>query len=270
MVQRSLKVGSGAGRALAVQDVHAPPDVVWSKILDFDNYKNMVPKVSQCSNYQVEHLRNGTDIIKTRMLMNVFGVKFDNYIYHTHFKSLDSLTWTLDYSRKSTLDDSVGFWYVTRPPDRQTENDWSRVYYSCLLTVPKWVPGIVVGFLEKKAVAEANLWLKRESEAKWAKDQASGKTAAPQASGGGGLFSNSKPSSAGGFFGWGAKPQPEVVQPEPVVEIEEEPSELPRKVLKVARKAATFGAGYGVGWLAHSRFRTSSRSSDIVQVDIQP
>lgn len=30
------------------------------------------------------------------------------------------------------------------------------------------MPGLVVNFLEKKAVFEANAWLKRESEAKWA------------------------------------------------------------------------------------------------------
>jgi hypothetical protein len=76
---------------------------VWDRILDFENYPKMVPKVSKCGNYEVENLRNGTDILKTRMVMNVFGVKFDNYILHKHYKSLDSLTWTLDYSRRSTL-----------------------------------------------------------------------------------------------------------------------------------------------------------------------
>jgi Polyketide cyclase / dehydrase and lipid transport len=86
-----------------MQDVHAPPEYVWDRILDFENYPKMVPKVSKCGNYEVENLRNGTDILKTRMVMNVFGVKFDNYILHKHYKSLDSLTWTLDYSRRSTL-----------------------------------------------------------------------------------------------------------------------------------------------------------------------
>eukprot|EP00953_Heterococcus_sp_UTEX-ZZ885_P031788 16641-Heterococcus_DN1.PRE.1 len=103
LVQQSLTVGDGQGRALAVQDVHAPPEYVWDRILDFENYPKMVPKVSKCGNYEVENLRNGTDILKTRMVMNVFGVKFDNYILHKHYKSLDSLTWTLDYSRRSTL-----------------------------------------------------------------------------------------------------------------------------------------------------------------------
>jgi hypothetical protein len=37
------------------------------------------------------------------------------------------------------------------------------------LKVPSWVPGMVVAFLEKKAVSEANVWLRRESEEKFAK-----------------------------------------------------------------------------------------------------
>ena len=44
-----------------------------------------------------------TEIIKTRLKLNVFGVKFDSYIYHTFFPEQSSLTWTLDYSRRSTL-----------------------------------------------------------------------------------------------------------------------------------------------------------------------
>jgi hypothetical protein len=48
-------------------------------------------------------LEQGTEAIKTRMDMNVFGAKFNNHIYHTYFKSLSSLTWTLDYTRRSTL-----------------------------------------------------------------------------------------------------------------------------------------------------------------------
>lgn len=69
-----------------------------------------------------------------------------------------------------STDDSVGYWYVEQAPDRPQEEaaEWSRVYYSCQVRVPKWVPGLVVNFLEKKAVFEANAWLKRESEAKWA------------------------------------------------------------------------------------------------------
>lgn len=36
------------------QDVHAPPEVVWGRILDFPAYTRMVPRVSLCENYKVQ------------------------------------------------------------------------------------------------------------------------------------------------------------------------------------------------------------------------
>ncbi|CAM9273230.1 unnamed protein product [Phaeothamnion confervicola] len=173
-VQDQLKV-AGGGRAIAVQDVHAPPEYVWDRILDFPAYPKMVPKVAACYNYFTQTLRNNTQVIKTRLKLNVFGVKFDNFIYHTYYPSLDSMTWTLDYSRRSTLDDSVGFWYIVPHPQREIKPDWTRVYYSCQLGIPSWVPGIVIGYLNKKAIKEANSWVKKESEALYSKDLASGK-----------------------------------------------------------------------------------------------
>ncbi|KAG5188008.1 hypothetical protein JKP88DRAFT_347956 [Tribonema minus] len=247
LVQQSFKKGGGAGRALAVQDLHAPPDYVWDRILDFGNYPKMVPKVVKCNNYEVETFRNGTEAIKTRMVMNVFGAKFDNHIYHTYFKSLSSLTWTLDYARRSTLDDSVGYWYVEPCPDKSKQDvqEWSRVYYSCMLRVPKWVPGIVVNFLEKKAVSEANMWLKREAEAKFAKDKVSGQQLGKRGGTGGGVF--------GGFSLKGAGQH--AAAPAAVEEEEDEDEEftIAGTALGVARKAATFGVGYGAGWFMHAR-----------------
>ncbi|CAN0561929.1 unnamed protein product, partial [Ectocarpus sp. 12 AP-2014] len=95
---------------------------------------------------------------------------------HTYFPSKSSLTWTLDYTKKSTLDDSVGFWHVTTHPSQDKQADWSRVYYSVQLRIPSWVPGIVIGYLNKKAIREATTWVKRESEQKYKADFAAGRT----------------------------------------------------------------------------------------------
>jgi hypothetical protein len=40
-IRQQLSAGSG-GRGLVIQDVHAPPDVVWGRILDFPAYTKMV------------------------------------------------------------------------------------------------------------------------------------------------------------------------------------------------------------------------------------
>eukprot|EP00612_Vaucheria_litorea_P007026 CAMPEP_0171474022 /NCGR_PEP_ID=MMETSP0946-20130122/2187_1 /TAXON_ID=109269 /ORGANISM="Vaucheria litorea, Strain CCMP2940" /LENGTH=317 /DNA_ID=CAMNT_0012003893 /DNA_START=15 /DNA_END=968 /DNA_ORIENTATION=- len=258
LLQQSLKSGGGAGRALAIQDLHAPPEYVWDRILDFQNYPKMVPKVVKCRNYEIQTFRNGTEAIKTNMVMSVFGVKFDNFIYHTYFRSLSSLTWTLDYSRKSTLDDSVGYWYVEGAPGRSQEEagEWSRVYYSCMLRVPKWVPGIVVSFLEKKAVSEANVWLKREAEAKFKNHKETGETLALKGGFKGFMLPKEgidrKMLSLAKSFG---KESAQVVE-EPE---EDEEGQSPGK-LKIASRILTFGAGYSLGWLACSKKFASNES----------
>lgn len=40
--------GGKGGRALAVQDVNAPPEYVWDRILDFGNYNKMVGAAETC------------------------------------------------------------------------------------------------------------------------------------------------------------------------------------------------------------------------------
>lgn len=51
-------------------------------------------------------------------------------------------------------DDSVGFWHVGKHPSPDKQDDWSRVYYSVQVRIPSWVPGIVIGYLNKKAITE--------------------------------------------------------------------------------------------------------------------
>lgn len=48
-------------------------------------------------------MNQGTEVIKTDLRINVLGVKLNSFIYHTYFPALSSLTWTLDYSKKSSL-----------------------------------------------------------------------------------------------------------------------------------------------------------------------
>ena len=45
--------------------------------------------------------------MKTNLKLNVFGVKIDSFFYHTYYPGLNSMTWTLDYNKKSTLGDST-------------------------------------------------------------------------------------------------------------------------------------------------------------------
>jgi hypothetical protein len=159
----STQIQSGTnGRGLVVQDVKAPVNVVWGRILDFNSYNKMVPKTAESSIYKQEKLRHGQERIWVRMKVGFPMLKLQFFINHLHDPAKNSLTWTLDYSQKSDLDDSVGFWYVIPHPDNPA--NWTRVYYSVEVSMFSWVPKFVVEFMSKQALTDATAWVKRQSE----------------------------------------------------------------------------------------------------------
>ena len=141
------------------------------RILDYKSYPKMVSGVSACANYGETTHKNGTQTIMTRMVIGAAMVKSecqegdvvvgergsDNvprvarapasppplpatveyFIHHTYYPDLSSITWTLDYTRESQLDESVGFWYIEAHPDRP---DHTRVFYSVNVLLGSWVP----------------------------------------------------------------------------------------------------------------------------------
>ena len=152
------KPGASGGRGLVVQDINAPSDVVWDRILDYDNYNKMVPKTIESKNYNVVHMKPTKknpleQIIYTRMKVGFPVLKLEFFIKHLYFPSLNSLTWTLDYSKNSDFNDSCGYWYVIPHPDDEEER--TRVYYSVEVSMFDWVPKFVVDFMSTKALTDA-------------------------------------------------------------------------------------------------------------------
>ena len=221
-----------SARVVAVQDVHASPEVVWGRIMDFGAYPRMVPLVADCSEYGrrplsraeipkagqiapalaevgpgpgpgsgsgpgpaksargpasgaapsllrraaavedlgAQALRVGSELpanlrrareaisqfparartalsapggllgegrgagapaaarkrgadkpgvseeILVELVMKLGVVRCTNYLRHQHYPHLNSVTWTLDYTRKSDFDESVGHWHVVPLP----------------------------------------------------------------------------------------------------------------------------------------------------------
>ena len=171
-----IQTGS-AGRGLVVQDVHAPVSVVWDRILDFNYYNKMVPKTAESKIYKTEKLRHGAQRIWVRMKVGFPMLKLVFFINHLYEPAKNSLTWTLDYSRKSDLDDSVGFWYVIPHPDNP--QNWTRVYYSVEVSMFSWVPKFVVDFMSKQALTDATAWVKKQSEMRAPSQQSVEAAAAP-------------------------------------------------------------------------------------------
>lgn len=155
VVLKQQQVGSG-GRGIAVFDIAATPSKIWSKIVDYANYPKMVDKVEECGNYKV----SGSEIY-TRFLLGVMGFDVEYFIHHTYRPDLGYLTWTLDYSRRSDLDDSVGYWRVT---SLTTAPVRSRLEYSVDIRFKGYIPGFVQDMIAKKGLTDAATWVKRESE----------------------------------------------------------------------------------------------------------
>jgi len=155
VVLKQQQVESG-GRGVAMMDISAAPDTIWSKILDYAHYPQMVDKVAECGNYRV-----AGDELYTRFVLDVMGADVEYYIRHKVNKPAGYLTWTLDYSRKSDLDDSVGYWRVT---PLQADPPRSRLEYSVDIRFTGYVPGFVADMISKKGLTDATGWVKRESE----------------------------------------------------------------------------------------------------------
>lgn len=167
-------MGDTGGRALVVQDIDAPNDVVWDRILDFDNYANMVPKTVEAKNYKIVPHKptKANDFLEkeiyTRMKVGFPMLKLEFFVRHfIHIQQHNSLTWTLDYTKESDFDDSCGYWYCIPHPDDPDER--TRLYYSVQVSMFDWVPAFVVDFMSKKALTDATGWVKKFSEMEYAK-----------------------------------------------------------------------------------------------------
>lgn len=154
-VRKTIRGDSG-GRGLAIIDVAAPTDVVWQRIVDYPNYPKMVDNVTQTEIYERKQ-----DHIKVRFILEGAGVSIEYFVDHIYRPKDGYMTWTLDYTKDSDLDDSVGFWRVAPHPDKPGH---SRVFYSIDLRVGWWLPGFIENMLAKDGLTKSTEWVKREAE----------------------------------------------------------------------------------------------------------
>ena len=82
-----------------------------------------------------------------------------------------------DYTKESDFDDSCGYWYCIPHPDDPEEK--TRLFYSVQVSMFDWVPAFVVDFMSKKALTDATAWVKKFSEAEWAKAKKDGTATKP-------------------------------------------------------------------------------------------
>lgn len=159
-VKKQVKLESG-GRGVAVMDIHAPTDVVWSKIKDYDSYPNWVDSLNTCEVYA----ESGNDLY-VYFKASVLGIPAEWWIKHDYQEDKGYVTWTLDYSKHSDLDDSVGYWRVT---EITADPPLTRVEYSVNIQLSGWIPSALEDMLADKGLTVATSWVKAQAEAEHGK-----------------------------------------------------------------------------------------------------
>lgn len=155
------QVGS-TSRGVIVLDVKATGPVCMEQILDFPKYSRMVSNIKNVDVYDHTQLQNGTTKTAAKFSVGSMGISFDYCILLTHEPKYDTVTWTLDYTRRSSyVEDNVGHWQVMPHP---TKRGWTRLLYSTQLKLFGWIPEIFMNVLNNGALMEATSWVKREAE----------------------------------------------------------------------------------------------------------
>jgi len=167
-VMQALVADDGETRRLImVQDIAAPSSVVLGRIMDLNAYGRMVSGVDRCVTYESAE-ESGVQTVKSEYDISALHLKYKYFVEHTYDPTARCMTFRLDYGRRSDLDDTVGYWYVS--PTGRTK---CRVYYSCECKLRGWVPGPVYNLLTKEALKKATVWVNAESVKEW-RDSRSG------------------------------------------------------------------------------------------------
>jgi len=160
-VQKSVEMPNGTGgRALAVFDVAAPPEVVWSCINDIKNYPKMVPGVAETQIYDVSG-----QVTRAKYTLALLGYKVSYFLELKFQPRLNSMTFHLDYTRFSDVEDTTGYWHVapiTGPDGAQH----SRVSYMAAMMLRGWWPKSVTDFLLATTLGRATGWVGTEAVAR--------------------------------------------------------------------------------------------------------
>jgi ribosome-associated toxin RatA of RatAB toxin-antitoxin module len=153
-VERHVK-SDGGGSGIAVQYIRATPEQIWATILSYHRYKSWVKNVVDCSIYR----REG-NVIFIDMQTSILGFRSQIFTKNTVQKAEGYMAWTLDYDRKSDVNDLVGYWRV-QPVDNQP--GVTRLEHSNSISM-RGVPGFLVNYMTRDALAEGTAWVKREAE----------------------------------------------------------------------------------------------------------
>jgi hypothetical protein len=153
-VERHSKTDSG-GSGIAVQYIEASSADIWATILSYHRYKGWVKNVVDCSVY-----RTDGNVLYVDMKTSILGFKSRIFTKNTVRKDLGYMAWSLDYDRKSDVNDLVGYWRVEPVSDLP---GFTKLEHSNSVFI-KGVPGFLVNYMTRDALSDGTSWVKREAE----------------------------------------------------------------------------------------------------------
>lgn len=156
LVIATVETADTGGRGVAVLDIHAPIDTVWSRIMGFEHYVDWVGPVKIAGIYR----QDGDDTF-THMKVSGFLYSYEYFLKNTWWPDHAMMTWVMDYDRYSDFDDCVGAWSVEPHP---TKEGWSRAWFSSDLKLRAKIPGFLMKFIKKQGLKDATSWVKEQSE----------------------------------------------------------------------------------------------------------
>ena len=141
------------GSGYVVMDVVSNPAKVWSTLLDFDNYADMVPtirKVRVTSRFKTI----------TKGIFSLSKFRFRLGVVHKHRPEDSRLDFFLDPDAaqyENILEMAEGFWFVDERPSDRPEG-YTRVYMVATVKVNSLVPLWLVEYAAERAFKRATSW----------------------------------------------------------------------------------------------------------------
>ena len=143
-------------RGTAIFDVAASQKTILEVITSFQDYPEWIKEISATEIYLSEEKN-----ILVDFTLSVYLVDVQYYIKHDYQPNKGAMTWTLDYNRKSDLNDSAGHWLVyTSPADTAK----TRVEYSVALIIGPAIPSFIETILTDKGIKNATNWVTKNAE----------------------------------------------------------------------------------------------------------
>ena len=156
-VKRQVSRGESAF-GLVVQDIHAPPDVVFERVIAIEDYAEMITSMQASTLYK----KSATEK-RAKFTIGALGLSLDYHAVYTINPAGRWTTWTLDPTKDNELEALVGGAVIRPHPDKP---GWTRAVYMAEGVFSRWMPSFAMDLVRKVGLHQATEWVKRESEAR--------------------------------------------------------------------------------------------------------